>query len=262
MEHIKLALLQMDLAWENPEENRNRAEYRIDQLPVDVDVVILPEMFTTGFHMAPEGLAEAPGGPTLQWMQKMADRIKGLVMGSVIVKEDGKYFNRMYAVTFDGQVVTYDKRHLFRMAGEDKSYHPGQDLPIIEFAGWRICPLICYDLRFPVWSRNTYTDGKPAYDLLIYVANWPERRSAHWKLLLQARAVENQAFVAGVNRVGTDGNDILYSGDSAVIDPLGRHIAQGAWEENVLFAELDPAVIQNYREQFPAWKDADRFEIQ
>lgn len=262
MENLRIALLQVDLVWENAPANRQRLQNWLSDLPANVDLAILPEMFTTGFSLKPEGIAENGAGETLAWMQTEAQK-NGLVLaGSVMVEEDGQFYNRMLVVNGDGLVIQYDKRHLFRMAGEHEIYAAGSQKGVFELKGWRICPLICYDLRFPVWSRNQLAkaDGLQ-YDLLFYVANWPERRAAHWRALLQARAIENQAFVAGVNRVGEDGNGLVYSGDTAIFDPLGVALATGAYREQAIVVELDAKVLADYREKFPAWMDADRFDL-
>lgn len=262
METLNIYLYQMDIVWENPAQNRAKIELWLAGIGRKVDLVVLPEMFTTGFSMIPQGKAEKGGAETIGWLQKLAANYQITLTGSLIVEEDGHYYNRLVVVDASGLIYQYDKRHLFRMAGEDKVYAAGSEIGVFTLKGWRICPLICYDLRFPVWSRNRLKEeGKLQYDLLLYVANWPERRAHHWKSLLVARAIENQAWVAGVNRVGKDGNDIQYSGDSVVLDPLGVTVSAGSQQENTLFAALDPAALREYREKFPAWMDGDAFSL-
>ena len=260
---LRICLVQMDLAWENPDQNRSHAANLLRDQAGKHDLIILPEMFTTGFSMNPKKLAESAGDPdTLAWMQFHAAKLGAIVVGSFIIEENGKYYNRLMVVGQEGLVVKYDKRHLFRMSGEHEVYTAGDELPVFSLNGWRICPMVCYDLRFPVWSRNGMNpEGRMWYDLLLYVANWPERRVAHWKALLQARAIENQVWVAGVNRVGQDGNDIVYSGDSMIIDALGTIVAHEVGKEGLLTATLEWEALADYRERFPAWADADRFEL-
>lgn len=263
MENIRVALFQMDLVWENPDANRAKIAQWVVELPEGVDMVVLPEMFTTGFSMVPGGKAEKDGAQTLAWMRQLAQQHGVTLLGSVMVEENGQYLNRQLVVNGNGLVMQYDKRHLFRMAGEHEVFTAGSEIGTFELKGWRICPLICYDLRFPVWSRNQLMkEGGLHYDVLLYVANWPERRSAHWKALLQARAIENQSYVLGVNRVGEDGNGIAYSGDTSVFDPLGVALATAAYKEQVILLELDAKVLTEYRQKFPAWMDADGFVLE
>src|SRR5699024_11051193 len=184
------------------------------------DLIVLPEMFSTGFTMNPETLAEEMNGPTMKWMLEQAQKFSCVVTGSLPIKEDGKFFNRLIWMRPDGSFEHYDKRHLFGLGKEDRVYSPGNKKLFVELNGWKICPVICYDLRFPVWLRNTNAE----YDILLVVANWPEKRSSHWKALIPARAVENQAFVIGVNRVGHDGNEVYHAGDSMCIDPNGKTV--------------------------------------
>jgi omega-amidase len=259
---LRTCVVQLDLAWESPEENYNKVLSMLHGQEGQYDLIVLPEMFTTGFTMKPNGLAEPTDGETLHWMKFLAAKHGAVVMGSIIIEEEGKFYNRLLVVEHGGLALKYDKRHLFRMAGEHDVYTAGQELQVFELKGWRICPIVCYDLRFPVWSRNgAREDGRLWYDLLVYVANWPERRVAHWKALLQARAIENQAYVIGANRVGKDGNEIVYSGDSQVIDPFGAILRQDTGNECILSSELDWEVLADYREKFPAWRDADQFGL-
>ncbi len=255
---LAITLIQSHIVWEEPEKNRKLFDAKIRAVTEPTHCIILPEMFTTGFTMKAAQFAEPPEGPTVQWMKEMAARCGCDLAGSLVIKEDEKFFNRLYWVKPDGRCFHYDKRHLFRMAKEDETYSPGHSLLTVEVAGWKVRPLICYDLRFPVWSRNRNHD----YDLLIYVANWPERRVSHWRLLLQARAVENQAFVAGVNRIGKDGNGIAHTGDSLVVDPLGKIVLDMRGREATETVRLSRQTLENYRQKFPVWKDSDRFEIE
>lgn len=259
MEILNVLLVQADLVWESPSENRRRIETLLEGEEGQADLIVLPEMFTTGFSMTPEGLAESMEGPTLAWMAGIALRQSATVMGSIIVKEGEHYYNRMLVVGQNGLQLFYDKRHLFRMAGEHKSYAGGTQRPVFNLKGWRICPQICYDLRFPAYVRNRFDEsGRGEYDLLVYVANWPAVRVSHWSLLLKARAIENQAYTIGVNRVGEDGNGIPYSGDSAVVDPKGNVLVEGRLQEQLLKARLDGEAMEAYRKKFPVWMDADR----
>ncbi len=259
MQDLTLTLLQTPLVWENKKANLIAFDKKLDMAPDSADIIILPEMFTTGFTMNAAPLAEAPQGPTLEWMRQKAREKQADICGSFIVRQKNRYYNRLHWVHPDGSFEIYDKRHLFRMAGEHKIYASGTKKLCVTVKGWKIVPFICYDLRFPVWSRVRNTDA----DVLIYIANWPERRVSHWSLLLQARAVENQVYVAGVNRVGSDGLDIAYTGMSAVLDPLGRPLA-GPYkdEDKIITVTLNHAGQQRYRTKFPAWKDADSFTIE
>ncbi len=255
--------MQLDIAWENPNQNWSHVGRLLQGQEGLHDLVILPEMFTTGFSMAAEGNAElAQESQTEAWMQFMAAKLGVVMMGSIIVEDEGRFYNRLLVVGQDGLALKYDKRHLFRMSGEHEVYTGGDEMQVLSLKGWRICPMICYDLRFPVWSRNGLNpDGRLWYDLLVYVANWPERRIGHWKALLQARAIENQAWVAGVNRVGVDGNEVVYSGDSMICDALGSVVVHTEKVEGLLTATLDWDALEEYRTRFPAWRDADKFEL-
>ncbi len=257
MQDLTVTLIQSDLVWENPQKNLESFSVKIDAIDKATDLIVLPEMFTTAFTMNAKNLAEMDRGRTLEWMINKAKAKNADLIGSLIIKENNKYFNRLYWVKSDGNFVFYDKRHLFRMAGEHKIYSPGNKKIIVSLNGWKILPLICYDLRFPVWARGPKQD----FDLILFIANWPERRSSHWRLLLKARAVENQSYAIGVNRVGKDGLDIAYQGDSAIIDPLGTVIMQGAHKEFVHTETLSWEKLNNYRTKFPVWKDADTFKI-
>ena len=233
---------------------------KISSLREETDIIILPEMFTTGFTMKAASLAEEMDGQTMQWMRRVARQKNCIVTGSLIIEEDQKYYNRLLWMQPDGSFHHYDKRHLFRLGEEEKTYTAGDNQWIMHWKGWKIFPLICYDLRFPVWSRRTTSLD---YDLLIYVANWPERRIQAWKTLLPARAVENQCFVAGLNRTGTDGNGMIHTGDSAVYDFKGSIISTTKPnEENTETVSLDLEALQEFRKQFPFSEDADSFELQ
>ncbi|EJF11524.1 amidohydrolase [Pontibacter sp. BAB1700] len=214
---LRVTIIQTSLHWQDAAANRSMFSEKLALVAPDTDLVVLPEMFTTGFSMDASGLAEETEGPTLEWMKEEAAKHEAVLTGSVIVREGEQYFNRLYWVRPDGTYEHYNKRHLFRMAKEHHTYTPGQEKLLVELRGWKICPLVCYDLRFPVWSRNVGSE----YDLLLYVANWPKPRANAWSILLQARAIENLSYVVGVNRVGTDGNGHPYSGDSAIIHPKG-----------------------------------------
>jgi omega-amidase len=262
MSKLTFTLIQANLHWEDKEANLKMLEEKISSIKERPQVVVLPEMFSTGFSMKPEQLAEKMEGPTIQWMKKIAAEKKIILTGSVIIEEAGAYFNRLLWMLPNGQYGQYDKRHLFAFAGEDQHFAGGTQRLIASVNGWKVNLLVCYDLRFPAWARQQFDrDQGFEYDVLIYVANWPERRSTAWKTLLQARAIENQCYVIGVNRVGKDGNDIYYSGDSMVIDPLGEILYQKAQEEDVFTITLDKEHLQQVREKFPFWKDADSFEI-
>ena len=261
MSTLTVTTIQPDLRWEDKTANLRRLEEKIDGIGVHTELVILPEMFSTGFSMRPELLAESMEGPTVAWMRAIAARKKIILTGSVIIEEDGKYFNRLIWMLPNGQYGYYDKRHRFAYAGENEHYSAGHKRLVASVKGWRILLLVCYDLRFPVWSRQAAEDGLPEYDLIIYVANWPERRSHAWKTLLQARAIENQSYVVGVNRVGDDGNNIAHSGDSMIIDPLGEILYHGVGKEEVFTLALEKEKLDAIRERFPFWKDADRFHI-
>jgi predicted amidohydrolase len=235
---------------------------KIASVKASTHLVVLPEMFTTGFSMKPEQLAENMDGDTLAWMKQTARDNKVILTGSMIAEEEGNYYNRLIWMLPNGQFGTYDKRHLFAFAEEDKHYTSGTKRLIASVNGWKVHLLVCYDLRFPVWARQQFDEqGNYEYDVLVYVANWPEKRSTAWKSLLQARAIENQCYVVGVNRVGKDANDIIYSGDSMVIDPLGEILYQKANEEDVATLTLDKDHLDAVRKRFPFWRDADNFDI-
>jgi omega-amidase len=263
---LTITIIQTNLYWEDKKANLQMLEQKINSIKDKTEIVVLPEMFSTGFSMKPEILAETMDEETLQWMKRIAATKKIILTGSLIIKEEENYFNRLIWMLPNGQYGIYDKRHRFAFAGEDQQYTAGNKRLIASVKGWKINLQVCYDLRFPIWSRQAPapqgTVGRaPEYDLLIYVANWPERRSTAWKTLLQARAIENQCYVVGVNRVGKDGNDINHSGDSMVIDPLGEILYHKKDEEDIFTITLDKDHLQTIREKFPFWKDADEFQI-
>ncbi|MEO1081004.1 MAG: amidohydrolase [Pseudomonadota bacterium] len=255
MRNLTVSLIQAELAWEDPEANREAFAKRITALPADSDLIVMPEMFTTGFSMTAARLAEAPGGATQQWMQSIARQRNCALVGSVVVAEGDAVFNRMLFVTPDG-CEHYDKRHLFRMAGEHEPYTAGNRRVVVHWRDWRIKLEICYDLRFPVFARN-----RDDYDLLINGANWPVGRVAHWRALLQARAIENQACVVGVNRVGDDPNGYHYSGDSLAFDASGDCLADLGNEPASATVSFDADSLLAYRERFPFQIDADAFQL-
>lgn len=264
MRDLRITLLQADLYWEEIDANLSAFEEKIWQIGQDTDVIVLPEMFTTGFTMNAAGLAEHMNMRTFKWMRQMADHTGALILGSYIAKVHDRFYNRMLWMEPGGNYKTYDKRHLFRMANEHKTFSAGESLLVAEWKGWRICPLICYDLRFPVWSRNTYDAlaKRLNYDLLIYVANWPTARVEAWSALLKARAIENLSYVVGVNRVGVDGNSIEYNGNSAIISPKGEVIFTSEGIETIKTLELNANSLQAFRDKFPAYYDADEFSIE
>lgn len=253
---LKITTLQTNLFWEDLTANLNQLEAKLNALVGLSDIIILPEMFTTGFSMNPEKLAETPDGKTLAWLKQQAKKTAAVITGSYIVKEKNHYYNRLVWMQPDGQFQTYDKKHLFSLSEEPKHYTAGQEKLIVAYKGWKICPLICYDLRFPVWSRNTEN-----YDLLIYVANWPEKRAHHWRSLLMARAIENQTYTVGVNRVGNDGNQFYHSGDTSVIDYAGNILVHTAHLETAITIELNHQKQQDFRNRFRFLADKDAFKL-
>jgi len=259
MGNLHISLIQTDLFWEDKFRNLEMLEKKIAATEAATQIVVLPEMFTTGFTMQPKLFAETMEGPTVEWMVEQAAMHKIILTGSVIIEEDNKFYNRLLWVLPNGQVAYYNKRHLFAFAGEDNEYTAGDKRLIAQVNGWKICLQICYDLRFPVWSRKQTPDE---YDLLLYVANWPERRNRAWKTLLCARAIENQSYVVGVNRVGKDGHQINHSGDSMIVDPLGQVLYYKADDEDIVYMELEKNVVLEARENFPFGKDADAFSIE
>jgi omega-amidase len=253
---LKISLIQMDIAWEQPARNRELLGTKIAELRGKQHVIVLPEMFNTGFTLKAEQWAEPINGETITWMQEQARQSRSILTGSLIVKEEGKYYNRLVWVLPDGSVAHYDKRHLFSYAGEQVDFEPGEKRVIARVNGWKICLQICYDLRFPVWARNT-----DEYDILLYVANWPEKRNYAWETLLSARAIENMSYVIGVNRVGEDGNGHQYIGNSSIYSPLGGLIAKAGPGEEIITHTLDHSQITDNRSKFPFLDDRDHFML-
>lgn len=249
--------IQANLVWENPTKNRAYFQQKINAIPKTTDLVVLPEMFTTGFTMNPENVAESMNGETISWMQKIASEKEIAITGSLVIKENNNFYNRLIFVHPSKEIETYDKRHSFTLAGENKVYTAGTKKLIINFKGWKICPLICYDLRFPVWARNTEN-----YDLLIFMANWPVKRVKAWDTLLKARAIENMSYTIGVNRIGKDDNEYQYSGNSAIIDFLGDEIS--SLEENktgIVSAIINKENQDKIRKKLGFLNDKDAFTI-
>jgi len=253
---MKIALIQSDLYWEEPFKNRNQFETKINQIDSEVDLVVLPEMFSTGFTMNPKDVAEKMHGETVLWMQALAEQKNCAITGSLVITENNQFYNRMLFIFPSGEIQFYDKRHLFTLAGEDKVYTAGSKKQIVEYLGWKICLQVCYDLRFPVFARNVEN-----YDLLLYVANWPEARINAWDILLKARAVENLSYTIGVNRTGNDANNHEYNGHSQVIDFLGNPILESQENEGVFIVELDKNVMLETRKKLNFLSDKDVFEI-
>jgi len=255
---MKITLVQSNLEWQQAEANREILAGMLAQSVSETDLIVLPEMFTSAFSVGSGAVPEAWPGESVDWMQAVAANFDAAVCGSIAVLEDGERFNRLVFVSPEGGLAYYDKRHLFRMLGEDKRYTAGTERAVLSWRGWRILPLICYDLRFPVWSRNT---PDLAYDLLLYVANWPGARNYHWQTLLKARAIENLAYVAGVNRIGQDGNGIAYIGHSMLINPAGEVLLDAEESAGTFTISMDKSALEDYRKSFPAHLDADEFEL-
>lgn len=253
---MKIALIQSQLFWENPEKNREKLEEKIHAISESVDLIVLPEMFTTGFTMQPNDFAETMQGETVMWLQSLAKTKKAAITGSLIITENGDFYNRLLFVFPTGEIQFYDKKHLFTLAGEDKIYTAGTQKKIIEYLGWKICPLVCYDLRFPVFSRNTEN-----YDLLIYVASWPKTRINAWDALLKARAIENMSYTIGVNRIGEDNNGYQYNGHSQVVDFSGNYKLEPIDVSGVFIVELNKADLLAARKQLDFLSDQDDFEL-
>ncbi|CAN5354872.1 amidohydrolase [soil metagenome] len=275
MNDLKITIIQSDLFWEDKQKNLEMFSQKIASISEQTDLIVLPEMFTTGFSMRPELFAETMSGATVNWMKEKAKEKNCVITGSFICEDGGTHFNRLVWMNADGICSTYDKRHLFRMGDEDNHYGHGNKKIIVELKGWKICPLICYDLRFPVWARNTKTVSSSKnqvsgqkkeidldYDVLIYVANWPERRAHPWKSLLVARSIENQSYTIGGNRIGNDGNAIYHSGDSVALNFKGETISKTkAKEESIETITLSYSDLTEFRKMFPVMLDADDFEI-
>lgn len=262
---LNITIVQNDLKWEDKKANLESFEKKISNHQEKMEIVLLPEMFSTGFSMKPSVHAETMDGETVQWMKRVAKEKKIILAGSLMIKENEHYYNRLVWMLPNGELGYYDKRHLFAYAGEDEHYTSGTKRLIASVKGWKINLLVCYDLRFPVWARQTVPmtedDDSAEYDVLVYVANWPEKRVHAWKTLLQARAIENQCYVAGVNRVGDDANGNHYTGDSMIVDPLGKPLAHADDKEQVFTYTLTLEQLSLVREKLPFLKDADPFII-
>ncbi len=264
MHHLSVHLIQSSLHWEDIDRNIDMFSERIRTIASAPDVIILPETFTTGFTQQPHEVAEPMEGKTMQWMQQIAADKQCVFTGSIVICEKENYYNRLIWMPPDGNYRWYDKKHLFTYAGEDKHYTAGNSILIVELKGWKIMPLICYDLRFPVWSRNRHDPQRGfAYDCMLNVANWPGSRSHVWRILLMARALENQSYVIGLNRIGEDNNNILYTGDSAVISPKGENLSNimpsKEQDETVV---MPRCALDSFRDKFRAWADWDRFRLE
>jgi omega-amidase len=253
---MKVASIQSSLFWENPTANRNHFEEKINAITEKVDLIVLPEMFTTGFTMNPEAVFETMKGETIQWLQSVAKAKNSAITGSLVIKENDNFYNRLLFVFPSGELQFYDKRHLFTLAGEDKVYTSGKSKLIVEYQGWKICPLICYDLRFPVFARNVED-----YDLLIYVANWPKQRINAWDILLKARSVENMCYTIGVNRIGFDNNNFEHVGHSQAVDFLGNYVLEPQETEGVFIVELNKEILLETRKKLGFLNDRDSFEL-
>ena len=253
---MKIALIQAPLVWENPEENRKYFEDKINSIQEEIDLIVLPEMFSTGFTMHPENVAETMDGETISLLKSLAKAKNSTITGSLIIRENGKFYNRLVFVFSSGEILNYDKRHLFSLAGEEKVYTSGTEKLVVEYKGWKICPLVCYDLRFPVFSRNVED-----YDLLLYAANWPTQRIPAWDILLKARAVENICYTIGVNRIGEDGNSHPYSGHSQVVDFLGNYLLEPQTSEGIFIVELDKTQMLETRQKLGFLDDKDDFSL-
>lgn len=253
---MKIALIQSSLVWENPKANRNNFEDKINAISEKVDLIVLPEMFTSGFTMNPKDVCEAIDGETVLWLKLIAKAKNSAITGSLIIKENNNYYNRLVFVFPSGEIQFYDKRHLFTLAGEEKVYTFGKKKLIIEYKGFKICPLICYDLRFPVFSRNT-----EEYDVLLYVANWPKVRINAWDALLKARAIENISYTIGVNRVGIDNNKLEYNGHSQIIDFSGNYLLEPQENEGIYYTKLHKNDLLDFREKFGFLNDRDSFTV-
>lgn len=253
---MKIAIIQSSLSWENPKTNRNHFEEKINSISEKVDLIVLPEMFSTGFTMSPEVVAETMEGETVLWLQSLAKAQKTAITGSLVIKENDNFYNRLVFVFPSGEIQFYDKRHLFTLAGEDKVYISGKQKLIVDYLGWKICPLICYDLRFPVFARNN-----EEYDALLYVANWPKVRIQAWDILLKARSVENLCYTVGVNRVGFDGNNLEYNGHSQTVDFLGNYMLEPQESDAIFIVELNKEKLLETRNRLGFLKDKDIFEL-
>lgn len=253
---MKIALIQAPLLWENPIQNRNYFEEKINSITENIDLIVLPEMFTSGFTMNPNAVAETMQGETVLWLQALAKAKNSAITGSLVIEENGNFYNRLVFVFPSGEIKTYDKKHLFTLAGEDKAYTSGTEKLLFDYKGFKICPLICYDLRFPVFARNT-----EEYDVLIYVANWPKPRINAWDALLKARAIENMCYTIGVNRIGEDPNQHHYPGHSQAIDFLGNYLIEPQENEGIFISTLNKNTLEATRQKFGFLNDRDAFTM-
>jgi omega-amidase len=256
MSNLKVVIIQTPLHWENIDKNIEMFSGKLDKIKAKSDLIVLPEMFTTGFTMNAEEFAEDMKGKAVMFMKQYSKKLNAYICGSVIIKSGMKFFNRLILCSPEGKIEYYDKRHLFSMGKEDLVYTKGKKHLISNIRGWRVAFFICYDLRFPVWCRN-----RNNYDLAVFSANWPKERNYYWKNLLLARAIENQSYIAGVNGTGNDGNGYALSGDSAVIDPYGKYVLDAKEKKGIFSAELDKNILETFRGKFPVYKDADKFKI-
>ncbi len=264
MKPLRVSLVQGATRWHDADANRAYYAGLVRPLAGQSDLVVLPETFLSGFTNETLDHAETMDGEALRWLAALAAGTGAVVTGSLVIREGDRCVNRLVWMRADGSFDLYDKRHLFRMAGEHERYAGGTDRLVVEIGGWRICPQVCYDLRFPVWLRNRHDrdSGRFDYDLLVFVANWPSPRRHAWSTLLRARAIENLAYCVGVNRVGVDGNALAYSGDSVALDFLGQPLVECGAQEQVVTVSLDAAALAAHRERFPAWMDADSFTLE
>ena len=257
MQDLTVAFVQSDIVWENKQANFNDLEQKFKQINSSIDIIVLPEMFQTGFSFKTYLLAEDwHNSETLLWLKKQAKNLNSAICASFMVQDEAKFYNRLVWVQADDKVYHYDKRHLFSMSDEPKHFNSGSNKLMIDFKGWRICPMVCYDLRFPVWIRNT-----ELYDLLIFVANWPQKRSMHWEKLLQARSIENQCYTLGVNRVGNDGNGFYHDGRSQLVNPLGEPMIHIVDENGIYIQKINMKILKDIREKMPFLKDMDSFDL-
>jgi len=263
MQDLNISIIQSDLVWKDKAANMASFGYDIDQIKEEVDLIVLPEMFNTGFVIDPEVVAEEMEGESMRWMREQAKNRQAVVCGSLIIRENDNFYNRLFWMQPDGAYKQYDKRHLFSLGGEHKKFTGGTESLIVELKGWKIKPLVCYDLRFPVWAKNNYSNGVYDFDLLIYIANWPAARRDPWMSLLKARAIENQSYVIGVNRIGEDGNGLAHAGDSNIYDAKGKKLIQQAIDTE--FTEiilLSKKMLDDFRRKFTVGLDWDRFSIE
>lgn len=263
MQDLTISIIQSDLVWKDVDSNLASFAFDIDQIEEAIDLIVLPEMFNTGFVVEPETAAEEMEGKTMQWMRSQAEKKQAVLCGSLIIYENENYYNRLIWMQPDGRFQQYDKRHLFSMGGEHHKFTGGKESLLVELKGWKIKPLVCYDLRFPVWAKNNYSNGEYDFDLLIYIANWPSVRRDPWMSLLKARAIENQAYVIGVNRIGEDGNGLAHAGDSNIYDAKGRKFIQHP--SNTEFTEthlLSKKELNDFRKKFTVGLDWDRFSLE